>query len=166
MTAAKPVELLRHPLGWIALGFGSGLFPKAPGTAGSLVALLLWFLLLMKLHWLAQIGVIVLACALGVWASAWAIKQIRISDPGYIVWDEFVGMWIALLALPGGIIWPFIAFIMFRLFDVFKPWPVSWADRQVKGAWGVMLDDILAGLLAALSIQAIALALAATANSG
>ena len=152
LDAAQRRAVLSHPAGWIALGFGSGLSPVAPGTVGSIFAALLW-LLLRELDPVWIVLVIVAASAIGVWASNIAIARIGVDDPGSIVWDEFVGQWIALLPL---LVWPMndwwvvVGFGLFRLFDVAKPWPVSWADRHVKGGFGVMLDDALAGLYAAL----------------
>jgi phosphatidylglycerophosphatase A len=146
--------LLLHPAGWIAAGFGSGLSPWAPGTAGSLLALLPW-LALRELP-LAWLGVAIIAAfALGVWTCDWAVRRLRIEDPGVVVWDEFVGLWIALVPLviwPHHALWILIGFALFRLFDIAKPWPVSWADKNVKGGLGVMLDDVVAGVLAALAL--------------
>lgn len=154
LDAAQRRAILSDPAGWIASGFGSGLSPYAPGTAGSLVALLPW-LALRELPLPAYALALALAFALGVWASNRVVAKLRIEDPGVIVWDEFVGQWIALAPLllwPAG--WPWIAaaFVLFRVFDVCKPWPVSWADRRVGGGLGVMLDDVLAGIYAALAL--------------
>lgn len=152
LDAAQRRALLSHPAGWIASGCGSGLSPFAPGTAGSLAALIPWFAL-RELPASAYVLVVVAAFALGVWASNIVVADLRVADPGAIVWDEFVGQWIALAPLvvwPRG--WPWIAagFVLFRLFDISKPWPVSWADRRIKGGLGVMLDDVLAGVYAAI----------------
>jgi len=152
LDAAQRRALLSHPAGWIACGLGSGLSPIAPGTAGSAAALLPW-LALRGLAWPWYLVVIVAAFALGVWASAVAARRLGLADPGAIVWDEFVGQWIALaplLAWPRGWPWILAGFLLFRLFDVWKPWPVSWADRNVSGGLGVMLDDVFAGVWAAL----------------
>src|SRR5262249_7643947 len=95
------------------------------------------------------------AFALGVWACGWAVQRLRLEDPGCVVWDEFVGQWIALaplLWLAAKPWWLGLGFILFRIFDIAKPWPVSWADRRVGGGLGVMLDDVLAGAYAALSL--------------
>ena len=152
MTAPARV-LLSHPAGWIATGFGSGLSPRAPGTVGSLAALIPWWLWLRDLPSIYYIAILVVGTLIGIWASNWTIARTRISDPGFVVWDEFIGLWIALFLLPAG--WPWIAaaFTLFRLFDIWKPWPVGWADRKVHGGLGVMLDDILAGLLAFAVLQ-------------
>lgn len=160
LDAAQRRALLAHPAGWIAYGFGSGLSPVAPGTAGSLAALLPW-LALRELPWPAYLGVVALVFVVGVWASNVAIARLRIADPGAVVVDEFVGQWLALLPLvvtPRTWPWTIAGFALFRLFDVWKPWPVSWADRRVKGGFGVMLDDVIAGLYAALVLAAALLA--------
>jgi phosphatidylglycerophosphatase A len=144
--------LLRHPVGWIACGFGSGLSPFAPGTAGSLAALLPW-LLLRELPLAYYALALVLAFALGAGVCRWAVNALRVKDPASVVWDEFVGLWIALAPLvwlPRGWMWIFAGFILFRIFDICKPWPVSWADRHVAGGMGVMLDDVIAGIYAAI----------------
>jgi phosphatidylglycerophosphatase A len=81
------------------------------------------------------------------------VRKLRVADPAYAVWDEFVGLWIALtplVGMPGSWAWIIAGFILFRIFDIWKPWPVSWADRNVEGGLGVMLDDVIAGLYAAI----------------
>jgi len=154
LGAEQRRALLAHPAGWIACGFGSGLSPIAPGTAGSFAALLPWFgLRELPLPYYAV--ALVLALALGVWACDVAVRALKIADPGAVVWDEFVGLWIALaplLWMPRGTSWVCAGFILFRIFDIAKPWPVSWADRHVAGGLGVMLDDVFAGLYAALAL--------------
>ncbi|MBO9665085.1 phosphatidylglycerophosphatase A [Dokdonella sp.] len=162
LDAAQRRAILADPAGWIASGFGSGLSPYAPGTAGSLAALIPWFAL-RELPLPAYALAIVAAFALGVWASNRVVARLHIEDPGVIVWDEFVGQWIALAPLlvwPSNWPWVVVAFALFRLFDVTKPWPVSWADRAVKGGVGVMLDDALAGVYAALVLSAALYAIA------
>lgn len=152
LDAQQRRAVLSHPAGWIASGFGSGFSPFASGTAGSAAALVPWlFLRELPMAWL--IGVIVVTFLIGVWASDIVIERLHISDPGVIVWDEFVGQWITLLPLlvwPANWVWIIVGFFLFRLFDVWKPWPCSWADRRVKGGFGVMLDDVLAGAYAAI----------------
>ena len=98
LNAAQRRELLSHPLGWIACGFGSGLSPVAPGTAGSLVALLPWIALReLPLPWF--VVALIAAFALGVWACDWVVRTLKIADPGAVVWDEFIGQWVALTPL-------------------------------------------------------------------
>ena len=159
MNEPQPARVvLEHPLGWIASGFGVGLAPKAAGTFGSLAALIPWWLWLRHLPLAHYAIVLVTAFALGVWASAWVISRTRIEDPGVVVWDEFVGQWIALtplllLDVIDEAILVVVAFALFRLFDIWKPWPVRWADRQVHGGLGAMLDDALAGAMAWVALQ-------------
>jgi phosphatidylglycerophosphatase A len=148
--------LFAHPAGWIASGFGSGLSPFASGTAGSAVALIPWLALreLTPVHYAL---VVIAAFAIGVWASSFVIRTLQVEDPGVVVWDEFVGQWITLFPLvvaPRAWPWIAVAFVLFRVFDVWKPWPASWADRAVKGGFGAMLDDVVAGAYAAIVLAA------------
>ena len=132
--------------------FGCGMSPWAPGTVGSLGSLPLGLLI----YW--SFGQIALAvCAALLFVAGWRIAdaQLRhdggaLEDPQWIVVDEVVGQWIALAALPLHPVSVLVAFALFRLFDIAKPWPVSWADRRLGGGLGIMLDDLLAGLYAAL----------------
>ena len=154
LDAGQRRAIFAHPAGWIASGFGSGLSPFASGTAGSAAALIPWFALRM-LDWPLYLGAVALAFAIGVWASGVVIAKLGIEDPSVVVWDEFVGQWITLLPLvvaPRGGTWVVVAFVLFRIFDVWKPWPASWADRSVKGGLGAMLDDVIAGIYAALTL--------------
>lgn len=137
---------------WIATGLGSGLAPRAPGTVGSAVALLPW-LALRELPLPAYLLSIALVFGLGVWATQSVISRLRVEDPGLVVIDEWVGLWITLCAAPAGWIWALTGFALFRLFDIWKPWPVRWADRRLKGGFGAMADDALAGLLGLLVLQ-------------
>ena len=150
---------LRDPLVLIATGGGSGLSPWAPGTVGSLLALAIWWLLLSELgHW-AQLAIVATAFAASVFVTDRVVQRYRLGDDPSIVIDEVVGCWAALLAAPKSILWAAAALLLFRIVDIAKPWPVGWADRAVKGGLGVMLDDLLAGALAAgvlLAAQALA----------
>lgn len=148
-------HLLKHPYAWIALGFGSGLVKKAPGTAGSAVAALLWWLLMAEQAAWIQLLVIAVGFELGVRASNWMIAKTGVKDPGYIVWDEFIGQWIALLLLPKTLMAYVLAFALFRIFDIVKRGPAGWADQHFTGGFGVMIDDVIAGLLAFMLLQAI-----------
>jgi phosphatidylglycerophosphatase A len=150
-------RLLASPAGWIACGFGSGLAPKAQGTFGSLAAILPW-LLLRELSMPVWLGVIVVAFAIGVWACDVAGRILGVDDHRSLVWDEFVGLWIALLPALVAPWWAVIAgFLLFRLFDVWKPWPIAWFDRRVKGGFGVMLDDVIAGIFAGIVLYLVLL---------
>jgi phosphatidylglycerophosphatase A len=144
--------LFGHPAGWIALGLGSGLSPVAPGTAGSLAAIVPW-LLVRGVSPIVYAVFLVATFALGIWACDWAVRRTKVGDPSFVVWDEFVGQWIALLPLvilARSAWWIVAGFILFRIFDIWKPWPVSLADRDVDGGLGVMLDDVVAGAYAAI----------------
>lgn len=152
LTAAQRRVLLASPAGWIACGLGSGLAPVAQGTFGSLAAIVPW-LALRTLSLPLYLLVLVLAFALGVWACNVAGRALGVDDHRSLVWDEFVGQWLALLPLlwlpgPGWLV--AIGFGLFRLFDVWKPWPIGWLDQHLKGGLGVMADDVVAGAFAAI----------------
>jgi len=157
LSASQSARIvLTHPAGWIASGFGIGFSPRAPGTVGSLVALLPWWFFLQHQNLPVYLGVLLLAFIIGIWAGNWVIAKTGIEDPPVVVWDEFIGQWIALLLAPAGWLWMLGGFALFRLFDIWKPWPVSWADRKLHGGLGAMLDDVLAGVYACAALQAIA----------
>ena len=149
LTPEQRGRLTSSLAGWIACGFGSGLAPKAQGTFGSLAALLPW-LLLRQLPLPLYALAVVLAFALGVWACNVAGRALGVDDHRSLVWDEFVGQWIALVPPLLAPWWAVLAgFALFRLFDVGKPWPIGWLDRHLKGGLGVMVDDVVAGVFAA-----------------
>ncbi len=132
---------------------GSGLAPVAPGTVGSLLALPIWWWCFADLS-LGQQAMIVGAIALiSIWVVDRACRAARVGDASAFVLDEFVGQWVTLLAAPKSLLVVGIGFALFRAFDIGKPWPVSWADRRLTGGLGVMADDLLAGLLAAVVLQ-------------
>lgn len=141
-------QLLRSPTLLLAFGFGSGLSPKAPGTMGTLAAIPLWWLLA-QLPLTSYLIVVLIAAVVGITICGRAADQMGVHDHGGIVWDEFVGFWIAMAALP--ITWQsvILGFVLFRLFDILKPWPISWLDKKVSGGFGIMIDDVIAGLAAA-----------------
>lgn len=159
LTREQRSALLSYPAGWIACGFGSGLAPRAPGTLGSLVALIPWWFALRGLPLAWYVIVLIAAFAIGVWACGVSGKCIGVDDHRALVWDEFVGQWIALCAAPFGWAWLIAGFVLFRLFDIWKPWPIRVADARVHGGFGVMLDDVLAGVYALIVMQSAALAL-------
>lgn len=138
----------RDPELVILTGFGSGLAARAPGTWGTLAALPFWWFLLAPLDLALQLMVIAATFALGIWLSARAARRHGLGDDPAIVIDEFVGLWVTLLGATQGLAEALLGFALFRLFDIWKPWPVSVADRRVRGALGVMLDDLLAGVYA------------------
>ena len=133
--------------GFIALGFGSGLSPKAPGTMGSLAAMLL----ALPLQYLSDVSygvVLVVAFGLGIYCCEKTSQRMAVQDPGAIVWDEIVAMWLVLAFVPAHWAWWLCAFLLFRFFDIFKPWPIRWLDKNVKGGAGIMWDDGLAAVYA------------------
>ncbi len=152
--------MLTHPAHCIALGFGSGLSPVAPGTAATLWAWLAYAVMLASLQ-PAVIGwVIVAALAVGWWACTVTAAHMRVLDPGSIVWDEVVAFWIVLwLLMPAGFLAQFVAFLLFRLFDALKPGPVAWADDLFhgfgwRGGFGIIFDDLVAAFCTLLVIAA------------
>lgn len=144
--------MLRHPAHVIALGFGSGLSPKAPGTVGSLWGWASWLLIQHHLSLSLQLSLIVSGLLLGWWACTKTAQHMGVSDPGSIVWDEIIAIWlIFFLILPSGFWEQLIAFTLFRFFDAAKPGPVAWADRCFKGfgwrgGFGIIFDDLMAAL--------------------
>ena len=146
---------LKNPLSWISLGLGSGLSPIAPGTIGSLFALLIYYFLIESLlvSWIYSaffLLFILLSFFVGLYIYPRTVEAEN--DPSSFVWDEFVGMWIACIPLPflnPGIIWLFLAFLIFRVFDIWKPFGIKLLDKK-HGAYYVMIDDVLAGFFAAL----------------
>lgn len=150
---------LSNPWHFLALGFGSGLSPKAPGTMGSLAALpVVW--LAGQLPWLGYLLVTMLAVYAGVYICARASRDMGVHDHGAIVWDEVAGMLISCFLLPMTPLWLALGFLFFRFFDVLKPWPISWCDKHLHGGFGIMFDDVLAGLMAFACLQALRYGLA------
>lgn len=157
-------QLLRHPYGFLATGLGSGLSPYIPGTVGTLAALPFALALCAAPWWVFALVTLGLF-AVGVPAAQWVIDQLGRQDPGEVVVDEWVGLLLTLgpiryLSLDQSrffepsnfVIVAISAFLVFRLFDIAKPWPASWADRAVPGGFGAMLDDAIAGLQAGLAL--------------
>ena len=139
---------------FIALGFGSGLFKKGPGTAGSLAAIPIFYLLL-NLPSLFQWLFVITLFFIGLYSSNKVIAVIDQKDPSFIVIDEIVAVLFLFILIPSNIKLLAFAFILFRVFDIFKPFPVSWAENYFKGALGIMIDDIVAALLSLLVIRLI-----------
>ena len=147
--ASPPPWDWRRPSHLCALGFGTGLSPWAPGTMGSVLGTVIYVGLLAPLPMIFAALVAVVGFALGVRICGQAARDFGARDHQAIVWDEVVGVWLALL--PAGRSWPWVAsgFVLFRLLDITKPWPIGWADRKLHGGLGIMLDDALAGLITA-----------------
>jgi phosphatidylglycerophosphatase A len=142
---------LRDPVRLLALGLGSGLVPAAPGTAGSLIGLAAALLAAQWGGWLAAAITVVVVVA-GFWICGEGARRLGVHDHPAIVWDEIAGMMITMLAAPRGWGWAALAFALFRLFDIVKPWPIREIDHGMRGGAGIMLDDVLAGILAALGL--------------
>ncbi|GAB4392234.1 MAG: phosphatidylglycerophosphatase A [Gammaproteobacteria bacterium] len=128
-----------------AFGFGSGLAKKMPGTCGTLAALPV-AVLLSFLPYMIHGAVIVVAFFIGIYLCGRAARQLGVPDHPGIVWDEFVGYWITVYLIPNHWYWYLLGFGLFRLFDVVKPWPISWFDKNIEGGFGIMLDDVFAGI--------------------
>lgn len=139
--------LLSHPAHFFSLGFGTGLAPKAPGTVGTLVGFPL-FWLISDLSLEQQLSIIAVCFIIGIWFCDQTGKAIGVADHGGIVWDEIAAMMLVLTFTPKTALWWVVAFILFRLFDIWKPFPIKHVDAKVKGGLGVMLDDLLAALYA------------------
>jgi phosphatidylglycerophosphatase A len=145
--------MLSSPVHLLSLGFGSGLSPHAPGTMGTLVAIPL-YLLLSRLELWPYLIVVAAGFLLGIYVCDKTSKALGVHDHSGIVWDEIIGYWITMIAIPA-VTWQWIlaGFVLFRFFDIVKPWPVKIADKRVPGGFGIMFDDLLAGLYALACIQ-------------
>jgi phosphatidylglycerophosphatase A len=143
--------VLRNPICLLAFGFGSGLAPKAPGTFGTLAAIPFYWLaapLPVPAYLLLALGMLIA----GIWICGRCEQIIGVDDHSGIVFDEFVGLFVTFIAAPATPAVVFAGFCLFRLFDILKPWPIAWFDRRVHGGLGIMLDDVLAGMYAALCL--------------
>lgn len=157
ISAKPPVSVIvKKPAVLLACGLGSGLVPKAPGTFGTLAAIPL-YLVLQPLSLLSYLVLTAVFFVLGIWLCHQAIKIFERNDPSEVVWDEVVGYLVTMIAAPAGWPWIVLGFVLFRIFDIWKPWPVSVADQKLHGGLGIMLDDIIAGIYALIVLQVIAL---------
>ena len=155
MPAVKVKPNWLNPVHLLALGFGSGAIPKAPGTCGTALAVLL-YLPLSQLNPNHYLLMVIVACVVGIYLCGKTAEDLGVHDHGSIVWDEFVGFWITMIAAPVGWVWVVVGFVLFRFFDIIKPWPINWIDKKVTGGLGIMLDDVVAGVMAALVLQGLA----------
>lgn len=142
----------QNPIYFIAFGFGSGLLPMAPGTWGTVAAIPV-FLLMSFLPWYLYISLVILFFALGVWVSEVVSRDLGVPDYKGIVWDEVVGYLLTMFMAPAGWVWLLVGFVLFRIFDVWKPQPIKYIDQHVGGGLGIMLDDVLAAVPAWLILQ-------------
>jgi phosphatidylglycerophosphatase A len=147
-------SLLKDPLNFCALGFGSGLSPRAPGTAGTVVGVMM-YLGLQHLPFPVYLAVVVVVVLAGIWICGHAARALGVHDHPAIVWDEIAGILITLTHIPDGWYWLLAGFLLFRGFDIVKPWPIRQVDKGLGGGLGIMLDDILAGLFSLICLQLI-----------
>ncbi|WP_419237277.1 phosphatidylglycerophosphatase A [Photobacterium leiognathi subsp. mandapamensis] len=152
--STNPKDLLKMSNPWhlLATGFGSGLAKYVPGTMGTLAAIP-FYLLLAQLPFGWYLVAVLIAALIGVKICTITSGDMKVHDHGSIVWDEFVGFWITMAIAPT-VSWQWVltGFILFRFFDMVKPWPISWLDKHVKGGFGIMVDDILAGFMAMIAL--------------
>ena len=145
-------ELLKRPICFLGLGFGTGLAPKAPGTFGTLAAIPLYWLM-KDLPLGLYLAITIIAFIAGIWICQQSADWLGKDDPSAVVWDEIVGYMVTMIAAPTGWQWMLAGFVLFRFFDILKPWPISWADQKLHGGLGIMVDDVIAGLFAAVLLQ-------------
>jgi len=149
--------VLSSPIHFLAFGFGSGLAPFAPGTFGTLAAVPL-YLLMINFSLPLYLLVTLISIVIGFWLCGKSSEMLGVHDHSGIVWDEFAGFFITMIAAPQGWQWIVLGFALFRLFDIWKPWPIHIVDRKMQGGVGIMLDDVIAGVYALAVLQLIAFA--------
>ncbi|MEP0174947.1 MAG: phosphatidylglycerophosphatase A [Paraglaciecola sp.] len=137
-----------NPVHFLAFGFGSGLAPKAPGTFGTIAALPLVAALALYTPLPIYIAVTIIASVVGIWICGITANDMQVHDDSSIVWDEVAGMLITMIAVPLSWQTLLLGFILFRIFDILKPWPISYLDKNAHGGFGIMIDDVLAGIFA------------------
>ena len=147
-------EVLRKPLFFLAFGFGSGFSPKAPGTVATLVAIPFHLVFVNFPPWLHG-TIISLAFILGIWICGKTADYLGVHDHEGIVWDELVGYWVTMFLLPANWFWIILGFIVFRILDILKPWPIKLIDSKIPGGAGIMLDDLAAGIMGAAFLNAL-----------
>lgn len=141
-----------NPVHWLAFMGGAGCIPRAPGTMGTLAAIPL-YVAVSNLPLMYFIVLTLFMFIAGIWICDYSSRKLGIHDHPGIVWDEVVGYFVTMTAAPAGWIWWLIGFGLFRLFDIWKPWPIGWLDSKVRGGFGIMLDDVVAGLFAVACLQ-------------
>jgi phosphatidylglycerophosphatase A len=156
MTTSPKVNfltLLKKPVCFLGLGFGSGLASKAPGTFGTLAAIPI-YCLMQDLSLLNYLVVTLVAFIAGIWICQLSANWLGKEDPSAVVWDEIVGYMVTMTAAPAGWQWMVVGFVLFRIFDILKPWPISYLDRNIHGGLGIMIDDVIAGIFSLAILQA------------
>ena len=144
--------VLTNPIHFLAFGFGSGLAPFAPGTFGTLAAVPL-YLLMINFSLPVYLAITLFAILIGFWLCGRSSEMLGVHDHSGIVWDEFAGFFITMIAAPQGWQWIVLGFALFRLFDIWKPWPINIVDHKVQGGVGIMMDDVIAGVYALIVLQ-------------
>ncbi len=147
-------EVFTNPIYLTACGFGAGLVPKAPGTVGCLVAIPIF----VAMSWLSapiQWSLLAAMFVVGCFVCHSVAESLKDSDPGVIVWDEIVGFCLTMAMIPLSIETVVVGFVLFRIFDIFKPWPISWVEKRFSGGFGIMIDDALAGIAGNGCLQAL-----------
>lgn len=146
MKITTPAKIVfTNPIHFLAFGFGSGLSPRAPGTMGTL-AVIPFYVYASALSLAYYFILCLFVSLIGIYLCGKSAKLLKTHDHPGIVWDEFAGFFITMIAVPMNLQNIVLGFVLFRIFDIFKPWPISWLDKQVGGGLGIMLDDIVAGL--------------------
>lgn len=145
-------KVWQNPIYFLAFGFGSGLAPIAPGTLGTIAAIPV-YLLIAHATWPIYLVSVIVAFALGVYLCDTVSRDLGIHDHSGIVWDEVVGYLLTMFLVPVHWVWMVTGLVLFRVFDIWKPEPIGWCDKHVKGGLGIMLDDILAAIPAAIILQ-------------
>lgn len=165
-AVASPAFQPTRPDHLIAYGFGAGLSPMAPGTMGTLVAIPI-YLVLANLPGLLYFVALAILIGVGLWACDKVAAEMGEDDPSSIVWDEVVGFLVAMAAAPVvSLAWILMGFILFRLFDIYKPWPVSWAEERFKGGLGIIADDLVAGAMTWVVLTFMAMIVSASLGHG
>ena len=154
MNKKLSFTLLKNPVHFLALGFGSGLAPKAPGTFGTLMAVPI-YLAIKDLELSLFLAIITFVTIVGVFICERSSKLLGVHDHPGIVWDEFAGFLITMIAVPFDWLWLLLGFILFRFFDIVKPWPIKSVDAKMQGGLGIMMDDVIAGVFAGLCLHSI-----------
>jgi len=155
-TPTTPCKgLLSDPVHLLAFGFGSGCSRFAPGTFGTLAAIPI-FLILNQLSTSLYLVITLFMFLIGIWLCSETTKKLKVHDHPGIVWDEIVGYLVTMIAAPKGWIWIVVGFVLFRIFDILKPWPISIADKKIHGGFGIMFDDVIAGVFAFFLLHIIA----------
>jgi phosphatidylglycerophosphatase A len=151
-------ELLKRPICLLGLGFGTGLAPKAPGTFGTLAALPIYWLM-QDLSLAIYLAITIISFVAGICICQKSADWLGSDDPSAVVWDEIVGYLVTMIAAPTGWQWMLAGFVLFRIFDIWKPWPISWLDKNLHGGIGIMVDDVIAGIFALIILQVIFIAI-------